>query len=302
MERSVSDTKMTCTWHLYCSSAILSLQRFWFSLGSLLLQSPLCIMASATFMVLYGGISSRLRSGLEAMGATTVETISGLADGTMEDEWELVEEILPESSSEVHAEEWIPLTALLQAALKERGRIVRRQSLTSKTMATALGMRLHRQRQERLEDEKAQAARRIYEEAQSELKEQAKEPKWPSGAKRRRTGPRGPRARNDKEETERRRWVLKLVELVVEADLPLAQQALISVNPDMVLGAVAQGRRAATLRKRYYDWRRARRFFLTAFNDPWPRERGQVLDLIQAVIVTCCLIGFHWGCISSCGF
>ena len=80
----------------------------------------------------------------------------------------------------------------------------------------------------------------------------------------------GPAGRRKAEEKERRRWLDSLGALVQEAGLPLAEVAAGAANPQGVLDRIAQGRRAATLRRRCRAWTTVRCFLLLCGSRPWP--------------------------------
>ena len=93
-----------------------------------------------------------------------------------------------------------------------------------------------------------------------------------------------PAGRRRAEDAERRRWLERLGGLVVEAGLPLAEVARSVPQPQVILDRVGQGRRATTLRRRCRDWEKARRFLVLQLGRAWPRDVGDLLLYIDAMV------------------
>eukprot|EP00969_Alexandrium_andersonii_P275534 12176686-Alexandrium_andersonii.AAC.1 len=56
-----------------------------------------------------------------------------------------------------------------------------------------------------------------------------------------------------------------------------------ATHPAQVLGRVAQGRRASTLRRRAQDWERFRRYLAVTAGEVWPHSVGDVIGYIEAL-------------------
>ena len=107
--------------------------------------------------------------------------------------------------------------------------------------------------------------------------------RWPCKLKRSLALAGDPAARQKAEQAERRRWLNCLADLVVEAKLPVAQLALALEWPEGVLMKLGQGRRARTIRQRVREWDKARRYFLTMYDLPWPSSEAHLLEYLQGL-------------------
>ena len=73
-----------------------------------------------------------------------------------------------------------------------------------------------------------------------------------------------PKAREKAENAKRQHWINELRSIVLTSDMPIVQIARTHHDPSVILSGIGQGRRAATIRRRVLDWKRAGRFFLHA--------------------------------------
>ena len=83
------------------------------------------------------------------------------------------------------------------------------------------------------------------------------------------------------EQRERGRWVKELGAMIREAQLPLAQRAQRSLDPEAAFRRYGRGRRASTLRTRIREWRRLRDWMQKVHKRPWPTSAEQVVDLLE---------------------
>ena len=90
------------------------------------------------------------------------------------------------------------------------------------------------------------------------------------------------------ERAELQRWRDQLVELLLEAKTPMAQQAQLASNPQATVSACLGSMRASTIRKRVREWRNLRAFSLGLDGCPWPKHVGVVLDYLQDRIAEPC--------------
>ena len=88
-------------------------------------------------------------------------------------------------------------------------------------------------------------------------------------------------SRADQEAAELKQWRANLAELVIEADLPVAQHAQRTSNPDAIIAASLGSMRATTIRKRVREWRKVRNFSLQLCGHAWPVHVGVVLDYLH---------------------
>ena len=107
---------------------------------------------------------------------------------------------------------------------------------------------------------------------------------WPAGTRRQAADCPSHSARGSAEESERRRWLEKAVEIIAEAGLPVARGSLGAAGTDLVLHAVGQGRRYRTIRKRVTDWARVRRFLQMQHGTVWPTNFAQFLGYLNAQV------------------
>ena len=68
-----------------------------------------------------------------------------------------------------------------------------------------------------------------------------------------------PQARRKAESQRRQHWLQELQQIVLGSSMPIVAIASASHKPSVILSAIGQGRRAATLRRRALDWKRAAR-------------------------------------------
>ena len=76
----------------------------------------------------------------------------------------------------------------------------------------------------------------------------------------------------------------KLAQIVIEANLPMAELAVKMARSKAVLTAISQGRRARTLKKRFQSWAKCRRFLILSTGSPWPKSSADFINYIQALI------------------
>ena len=88
-------------------------------------------------------------------------------------------------------------------------------------------------------------------------------------------------SRADQEAAELKQWRANLAELVIEADLPVAQHAQRTSNPDAIIAASLGSMRATTICKRVREWRKVRNFSLQLCGHVWPVHVGVVLDYLH---------------------
>jgi hypothetical protein len=91
----------------------------------------------------------------------------------------------------------------------------------------------------------------------------------------------GPQERADIERKERERWLVQVIEILQEANLPVIAFAAMSTSADLALRHVAGVRKAKTLRARVRTWSKARVWLLLVHETSWPRHLGHMLDYLQ---------------------
>ena len=82
----------------------------------------------------------------------------------------------------------------------------------------------------------------------------------------------------------RSKWLLELRSIVVQASLPVVAVAASMKDPNMCLTALGWGRRARTLRRRVFVWRRVSRYLQLTCGRSWPRSPADVLDYIATLV------------------
>ena len=87
--------------------------------------------------------------------------------------------------------------------------------------------------------------------------------------------------RQQVESRERERWTLKIIEVVMEAGLPVVAQALLARDPQAALRRVIGRRRSRTLRARAKTWDRVRLWLSCVHSVVWPKHLGHMLDFLQ---------------------
>ena len=98
----------------------------------------------------------------------------------------------------------------------------------------------------------------------------------------------GPKARAQVEQTERTRWLKKLVGIVVEAKLPAVELARNAKDPDLRLKRMAGNRRSGTIRDRVRTWSRIRKWLLVVHGCCWPRSAHDFLDFLEVRMAEPC--------------
>ena len=83
------------------------------------------------------------------------------------------------------------------------------------------------------------------------------------------------------EKAELERWRGQLVELLLESNVPMTQQAKMASNPSAAIAASLGSMRASTIRKRVREWKKLRAFSLGLSGSPWPAHVGVILDYLQ---------------------
>jgi hypothetical protein len=91
----------------------------------------------------------------------------------------------------------------------------------------------------------------------------------------------GPHERADIERKERERWLVQVIEIVREANLPVIAFAAMSTSADLALRHIAGVRKAKTLRARVRTWNKARVWLLLVHETSWPLHLGHMLDYLQ---------------------
>ena len=92
-----------------------------------------------------------------------------------------------------------------------------------------------------------------------------------------------PQARHKAESQRWQRWLHVLQQISLGSSMPIVSIAGASQNPAVILSAVGQGRRAATLRRRALDWKRAARYFHMLSGTAWPRGPHDMLDYLNCL-------------------
>ena len=103
--------------------------------------------------------------------------------------------------------------------------------------------------------------------------------RWPTRFKQALASAEGADLRLSLELAERGRWAAEVATVIVEAQLPAAEEALLASAPENVLFALGGSRRPTTLRIRARAWRRVRL---------WPAHVGHMHDYIQAMLAVPC--------------
>ena len=106
---------------------------------------------------------------------------------------------------------------------------------------------------------------------------------WPSKMRRIMNLLNDPHARAKVEPTHRAHWVMELRELVIAAQLPVAELAAQTQDPSALFNVLAADRRARTIRRRVLDWKQAGLFFTVLSGMPWPASHTQFMDCLQCV-------------------
>jgi hypothetical protein len=233
------------------------------------------------------GLPEELRHALGECGVDEAALVRSLFDGGELEALEIVRQLLPGLEVEKVVELSAALVGLWDACAEPAARRVRQLASSSVTEEEVKARILERVRL---------ASRTLTGGVWATL-ERAKLPqpgsrqlgRWPTRPRRDLAAAGCEQAREKAEIKERERWLVELTSIVREARLPLALLAEKSPNPEAVLRRGAQGRRAATLRKRLRDWRRARAYFVRALGSPWPAGVGEVLEYIEARASPACV-------------
>ena len=88
-------------------------------------------------------------------------------------------------------------------------------------------------------------------------------------------------SREDIDKQRLARWRRELVEIILEANLPIVANAQMASCPQSVIEASLGCARYSTIRKRVREWRALRTFSIGACGAPWPAHIGVVLDYLQ---------------------
>ena len=89
-----------------------------------------------------------------------------------------------------------------------------------------------------------------------------------------------PKARANREKEERQRQAMITGGYLAEANMPSARQALLSLQPERALAALAGSARANTLRKHNRAWNKLRGWLSLTFNVFSPTSAHQVVDFL----------------------
>ena len=112
--------------------------------------------------------------------------------------------------------------------------------------------------------------------------------RWPTRFKQALASTEGADQRLSLERAERGRWAAEVATVIVEAQLPAAEEALLASAPENVLFALGGSRRPTTLRIRARAWRRVRLWLSEVHGIPWPAHVGHMHDYIQAMLAVPC--------------
>ena len=88
-------------------------------------------------------------------------------------------------------------------------------------------------------------------------------------------------SREQIEEKGRTRWLRRLVQIIMDADLPLVKIAQQTLQPEATLATAAQGRRLRTLRQRVRTFLKASTWFSILSAVKFPLSEAQVLDYMR---------------------
>ena len=98
----------------------------------------------------------------------------------------------------------------------------------------------------------------------------------------------GPRERADIGHKERSRWLLQVIEMVREANLPVVMFAAMSTSPELALEHIAGVRKSRTLRARVRTWNKVRMWLLLVHETTWPWHLGHMLDYLHDLDTSKC--------------
>jgi len=226
-----------------------------------------------------GLLPTSLRDALTAAGATAPGTLRSLCDGSRADLEQTVDLLLPglgsaERATALEGLVWIVGVAAPEAA--QRRRRYAHLDPGSLLQEHLEGVAVKQARSERV---------RVNEEVRSSdssWRPAARPARFRIRADARLAAAAGPAAREEAEQTERRRWKEALVELIREAGGPVVEATRGSRDPDAALAAAAGGRRARTLAKRVGAWRRVRAWCMDLYSVPFPRTVLHLVEYLQA--------------------
>lgn len=86
------------------------------------------------------------------------------------------------------------------------------------------------------------------------------------------------------ERAERERWLLRLIQIVREARLPVVAKAESSLDPQSALLHIAGARRSKTIRMRVRCWSKLATWLQLTQGNSYPRSVGQLLDYLKDVV------------------
>ena len=93
--------------------------------------------------------------------------------------------------------------------------------------------------------------------------------------------PESQQGRAQLEETERVKWVDRVVSILVEAELPVVFQANLTRDPVRALARAVGSKRSRTLRSRVRTWNRIRLWLTCVHQCPWPKSVAHMLDYLD---------------------
>jgi len=87
--------------------------------------------------------------------------------------------------------------------------------------------------------------------------------------------------RDSLEARERKKWIQKAADILIEANLPSVAQAKLAQNPQAALERTFGGKRARTLRNRVRTWCKVRLWLSCVHQVQWPTGVVQMLDYLD---------------------